>query len=127
MIETDKEHSMDANIRTAATLLRNASYQMQARIRELRADEHTIQRNTDNEERHIRSDLLDVGRKMASYDDPSGKSYLVKRSYDLYQRSKQIKVEADKKRRIDENEIRLLESQSRKLDELARTLEMWQS
>lgn len=117
---------MDANIRAAASLLRKASYGMQFRIRELRSNEQNIQHHVDDEERQIRRRLMETGAEMAANNSANNSNqYLVRRGYDLYKRSRQIKEEAEKKVKSDENEIWSLQKQSRKLDELARTLEMW--
>lgn len=117
---------MDANIKTAASLLRKASYNLQYRAKELQSEENSVRRLLDREENKLKGDLWATGAKMSSANVNNGNSqYLVKHTYDLYQRKKQLETETAKKVASEEKEIHSLQSQARKLDELAHTLEMW--
>lgn len=117
---------MDANIKTAASLLRNASFHMQNRIREIQSDEISTQHHESHEERYIKSDMFQTEVKLAKDNGGSGNTqYLVRHLLDLRKRRKQVKEEADKKIRAEEIEIRALQGQINKLNNIARMLENW--
>lgn len=117
---------MDANIKSAASLLRNASYNLQGRIRELQADETNIHHRENKEERNIRSDLFQTEVKLAEDNgDTNTSRYLARHMLDLRKRRDQVRGEANKKVSDEEKEIRSLQGQVNKLNELARMLEMW--
>lgn len=117
---------MDANIKTAASLLRNASSNLQYRIRELQSDETNTQHRENQEERNIRSDMLQTEIRLAHDNGGGGNTqYLVRHLLDLRKRRNQVKDEADKKVRAEKVEIRSLQAQINKLNDIARMLEMW--
>lgn len=117
---------MDANIKTAASLLRNASNNLQNRIRELQSDENTVHSRESQEERSIRTDKWQTEMRLAEDTGDAHRSqYLVKHLLDLRKRRQEVKKQADAIVSNEEKEIRSLQDQVNKLNELARMLEMW--
>ncbi|MEO6513907.1 MAG: hypothetical protein ABIR37_04455 [Candidatus Saccharimonadales bacterium] len=117
---------MDSNIKTAASLLRNASGNLQNHIRELHADETNIHHHESQTEKNFRSDLLRTELRLAdSNGDTSSTTYLVRRVFDLRKRRNQAKEAAARKISDEEMEIHSLQQQINKLNDLAHMLEMW--
>lgn len=117
---------MDARIKTAASLLRSTSYDLQQRIKTLQSDENAVHRKEAQDENMIRSDLQQTEYKLAhSTGNNTRTRSLTKHIYTLFKRRRQVKEQAHKKIIADEQEIRSLKAQINRLNDLAHVLETW--
>jgi hypothetical protein len=127
---------MDSNIKIAASCLRKAAYNMQARINELRIREANENRQESSDESRIADSLRqdEITIAINANDKNKNANQVVSSDSQLISRDQAMRKDRDdKKNRLNQdisqqnNEIRSLEGQISKLNELARTLEAWPS
>jgi hypothetical protein len=126
--------TMDSDIKMAASYLRRAVTTMQSRINEIRGSESGQRQNESREEgqvtQNLRQNELTIARDLSDKNkDQDGATResmkLVMQDHELRKSRDQLKNNLDHNITEEEKEIRSLQSQIQKLDELARTLEWW--
>jgi hypothetical protein len=126
--------SMDPNIKLAASYLRQAAATMRSRINEIRGGELNEKRDEGQEETRITQNLRQNEFSIANNDSDKYKDQnqairdsakLAMQDRELRKNRDQLKNNLDHRMAEEEKEIRSLQDQIQKLDELARTLEWW--